>query len=140
MMSHEKATLELTSLCLEAQIKNCFFFLWNKVFCPFEVLSISRLKYFVQIIIVSVGSTATSLCLSLSLLYLSLSLSFSCLMLKSSLVCFFLKILSFSSQSAFWGENRITIIGERFVYLSACHFQLICWRSLYLLSCQDPQL
>jgi hypothetical protein len=136
MMSHEKATLELTSLCLEAQIKNCFFFLWNKVFCPFEVLYISRLKYFVQIIMVSVGSTATSLCLSL----LYLSLSFSCLMLKSSLVWFSLKILSFSSQSAFWGENRITIIGERFVYLSACHFQLICWRSLYLLSCQDPQL
>jgi len=136
MMSQEKATLELTSLCLEAQIKNCFFFLWNKVFCPFEVLYISRLKYFVQIIMVSVGSTATSLCLSL----LYLSLSFSCLMLKSSLVWFSLKILSFSSQSAFWGENRITIIGERFVYLSACHFQLICWRSLYLLSCQDPQL
>ena len=133
MMSQEKATLELTSLCLEAQIKNCFFFLWNKVFCPFEVLSISRLKYFAQIIMVSVGCTATSLCLSL----LYLSLSFTCLMLKSSSVWFSLKILLFQQ---FWGENRITIIGERFVYLSACHFQLICRRSLYLLSCQDPQL
>ena len=79
MMSQEKATLELTSLYLEALMKNCLFFLLNKVFCPFEVLSISRLKYFVQIIMVSVGSTATSLCLSL--LYLSLSLFLSLFLL-----------------------------------------------------------